>query len=75
MPLYPVKMVALLLKNSLHHTGADTKFPADLEDTVAAGLQFQNSRLHRGINATPAELGAVRAGLSERESELSRPCW
>jgi hypothetical protein len=28
-----------LLENPLHHTGADAKSPADLEDAVTAGLQ------------------------------------
>jgi hypothetical protein len=30
----------LLLENPLHHAGADAELPADLEDAVAAGLQF-----------------------------------
>jgi hypothetical protein len=49
-----------LLDDPLHHTGADAKFPADLEDAVAVGLQFENSRFHSGLNATPAELGPIR---------------
>ena len=55
----------LLLENALHHTGADAKFPADLEDAVAVGLQFKNSRFHSGLNATPAELGPIRPGACE----------
>jgi hypothetical protein len=49
-----------LLENALHHTGADAKFPADLEDAVAVGLRFKNSRFHSRINATPTELGPIR---------------
>jgi len=40
MPLYPITMAAVLLENALHHTGADARSPADLEDAVAVGLQF-----------------------------------
>jgi hypothetical protein len=29
-----------LLENPLHHAGADAELPADLEDAVAACLQF-----------------------------------
>jgi hypothetical protein len=34
-----------LLENALHHTGADAKFPADLEDAVAIGRLFEYSRV------------------------------
>ena len=49
-----------MLENALHHTGADAKFPADLEDAVTAGLQFANSCLYGGLNPTPAELDPIR---------------
>jgi hypothetical protein len=49
-----------LLENALHHTGADAKFPADLEDADTAGLQFKNSRFHSWVNPTPAELRPIR---------------
>jgi hypothetical protein len=53
----------LLLENALHHARADAQLPADLEDAVTAGLQFENSRLHCGGSPTPAKLGAIaRAG-------------
>jgi hypothetical protein len=44
------------LKNALHHARADAELPADLEDTVAVGLQFENSA---GLNPTSAELGPI----------------
>jgi hypothetical protein len=50
----------LLLKNALDHARADAKLAADLEDAVTAGLEFKNSRFHRGLNATPAELCPIR---------------
>src|SRR3981189_3014870 len=50
----------MLLENPLHHAGADPKLPADLEDAVTAGLQFENSRLHSRVNPVPAELGPIR---------------
>src|ERR1700704_3022044 len=56
----PSRWPRLLLENALHHTRADAELPADLEDPVTAGLQFQNSRLHRGLDPTPAELGPIR---------------
>ena len=55
MPLYPVTMAVAPLENSLHHAGADTELPADLEDAVAAGLQFENLRLYFGLKPTPAQ--------------------
>jgi hypothetical protein len=54
-----------LLENALHHTGADAKFPADLEDAVAVGLQFENSRFHGWINPAPTELCSIRPGARE----------
>jgi hypothetical protein len=57
-----------LLENALLHTGAGANFPADLEDAVAVSLQFENSRFHRGLSATPAELGPIR--LSARETRI-----
>jgi hypothetical protein len=44
-------MAAALAENALHHTRAMPELSADLEDAVAVGLQFKNSRFHRG--ATP----------------------
>jgi hypothetical protein len=38
----------LLLENALHHARAEAKFPADLENAVAAGLQFENLRFQPG---------------------------
>src|ERR1700738_2626129 len=61
----PSRWPRLLLENTLHHTGADAKLPADLEDAVAVGLQFKNSRFHSGLNATPAELGPIRPGARQ----------
>src|ERR1700738_351926 len=61
----PSRWPRLLLENALHHTDADANFPADLEDAVAVGLQFENSRLHSGINPTPAELGPIRLRACE----------
>src|ERR1700716_2491606 len=51
----PSRWPRLLLENSLHHAGADTELPADLEDAVAAGLQFENLRLYFGLKPTPAQ--------------------
>jgi hypothetical protein len=42
-----------LLENALHHTGADAKFPVDLEDAVAAGLSSS-------IRAFKARRGSMR---------------
>jgi hypothetical protein len=50
----------LLLENTLHHARADAELASDLEDAVAVGFQFENSRFHSGLNATPAELGPIR---------------
>src|ERR1700704_1717900 len=55
----------LLLENALHHTRANAELPADLEHPVTARLQFENSRLDGGLNATPAELGPVCPGARE----------
>jgi len=52
-----------LLENALHHTRANAELPADLEHPVTARLQFENSRLDGGINATPAELGPTTSTL------------
>jgi hypothetical protein len=43
----------LLFENALHHTRAMPELSADLEDAVAVGHQFKNSRFHRG--STPVE--------------------
>jgi hypothetical protein len=50
----------LLLENPLHHGDTDAELLTDLEDAVTAGLQFENSRLHSGLDPTPAELGPIR---------------
>jgi hypothetical protein len=50
----------LLLENALHHAGADAELAADLEDSVTAGLQFENSRFNARLNPTPAELCPIR---------------
>ena len=55
----------LLLKNALHHARADAQLPANLEDAVAVGLQFENSRFHSGVNPTAAELGPIRPGARQ----------
>src|SRR3982074_3231289 len=51
----PSRWPRLLLENSLHHAGADTELPADLEDAVAAGLQFENLRGYFGLKPAPAQ--------------------
>jgi hypothetical protein len=73
MPLYPVTMAAALLENALHHTGAGARFPADLEDAVAVGLPFENSRFHSGVTPTPAELGPVRPRALNLRMTLPNP--
>jgi hypothetical protein len=47
------RWLRLLLENALHHTGADAKFPVDLEDAVAAGLSSS-------IRAFKARRGSMR---------------
>jgi hypothetical protein len=49
----------LLLEDALHDTRANAELPADLEDSVAAGLQFQYPRLHCWLYPTPAEFRPV----------------
>jgi hypothetical protein len=49
----------LLLENPLHYACANAKLPADFEDPVTAGLQFQYSRLHSRLYPTPAEFRPV----------------
>jgi hypothetical protein len=56
----PHRWPRLLLENPLHHTRADAELPTDLEDPVPAGPQFENSRLHSGLNPAPAEFGPIR---------------
>jgi hypothetical protein len=55
----------LLLENPLHDAGADSKFPADLEDAIATCPEVQYSRLHRRLYPAPAEFGAVRPSAGE----------
>jgi hypothetical protein len=64
-PLYLSSWPRPLLEDPLHHTCPDAKFPADLEDAVTAGLQFENSRLHGRLYRTPAELGPIRPRASQ----------
>jgi hypothetical protein len=64
-PLYLSSWPRLLLEDPLHHACPDAKFPADLEDAVTAGLQFENSRLHGRLYRTPAELGPIRPRASQ----------
>jgi hypothetical protein len=54
-----------LLENPPHDTGADAELPADLEDAVAAGPQFQYSRFNRRLDATPPEFRSFRHGARE----------
>src|SRR5258706_14321032 len=42
-----------LFENTLHHARADAELPADLEDPVPTGPQFQYSRFNSRLDATP----------------------
>ena len=59
------RWLRLLLENTLHHARADTELPADLEDPVPAGPQFQYSGFNSGLDATPPEFRSFRPSAGE----------